>query len=101
MPGVKGRLRKQMEDTVLFMPKPELAELAEALVSITSMKRRFSTERETVAGPIDVAIISKTEGFVWVKRKHYFSRDINPGYFARKYGTRSIGVKKEEGGDAA
>jgi len=27
---------------------------------------------ETVAGPIDVAIISKGDGLIWIKRKHYF-----------------------------
>ncbi|GAA0568139.1 hypothetical protein GCM10009416_02730 [Craurococcus roseus] len=65
------------------------------------MKRRFSTEKETVAVPIDVAIISKTEGFVWVKRKHYFDKELNPGYFVRKYGVSATNAGRREGGDAA
>jgi hypothetical protein len=28
-----------------------------------------SLDAETVGGPIDVAVISKCDGFVWVKRK--------------------------------
>jgi hypothetical protein len=71
---------------VLFMAKQELAHLAEALVNITSLKRKFSAGEETVAGPIDVAVISKNDGFVWVKRKHYFPSELNPRYFVRKFG---------------
>jgi hypothetical protein len=40
---------------------------------------------ETVGGPIDVAIISKGEGFVWVKRKRYFSLEENPHFLARYF----------------
>jgi hypothetical protein len=55
-----------------YLPKDELAAMAEALVNLTSFKRRISTSDETVGGPIDVAVISKGDGFIWVKRKHYF-----------------------------
>jgi hypothetical protein len=40
-------------------------------------------ELETVGEPIDVAVISKGDGFVWIKRKHYFDANVNPGFFAR------------------
>ena len=30
-----------------------------------------------VGGPIDVAVISKGDGFVWIKRKHYFKAELN------------------------
>ncbi len=80
---LRNRSRAQIEDMVEFMPKPELAEMAEALVNLTSIKRRVSRGMETVGGPIDVAIISQSEGFVWIKRKHYFPADRNPRYFER------------------
>ena len=80
---IRTQSRIEIEDMVEFMPKPELARMAEALVELTSIKRRVSRGLETVGGPIDVAVISKTEGFVWVKRKHYFSADLNPRYFQR------------------
>jgi hypothetical protein len=38
----------------------------------------MSLETETVGGPIDVAVISKGDGFVWIKWKHYFNRELNP-----------------------
>ena len=68
---------------VEFMPKPELAKMAEALIDLTSIKRKVSRGFETVGGPVDVAVLSKAEGFVWVKRKHYFPAELNARYFAR------------------
>lgn len=61
-------------------PKEVLAELAESLVSITSLRQRVSGDLETVGGPVDVALISKGEGFIWIKRKHYFDTELNPHY---------------------
>lgn len=69
---------------VKHLPKEELASMAEALVSLTSLKRRVSTEKETVGGPIDVAVISKGDGFIWIKRKHYFDPQLNHDYFTRQ-----------------
>ena len=65
------------------MPKEELAILAEALVEVTARKRKASRDAETVGGPTDVAVISKGDGFVWIKRKHYFDANLNPGWQAR------------------
>lgn len=78
--------RSQLADMVRSMPKQELAALSESLVHITSLKRKFSAEAESVGGPIDVAMITRAEGFVWVKRKHFFDPNYNPRYFYRKYG---------------
>jgi hypothetical protein len=63
-----------------------LAKLAQELINLTSVKRKFSNGKETVGGPIDVAVISRIDGFVWVQRKHYFSAELNPRYFSRKFG---------------
>jgi hypothetical protein len=75
--------RREIEDMVEFMPKPELAKMAEALIDLTSIKRKVSQGMETVGGPVDVAVISKNDGFVWIKRKHYFPAEINSRYFER------------------
>lgn len=72
-------------DVVARLPKDELAALAESLVNLTSLKRRFSMQEETVGGPIDVAVISKGDGFIWIKRKHYFKAELNPQFFANYY----------------
>ncbi len=68
---------------VEVLPKEELAAMAEALVNLTSFKRRVTPGVETVGGPIDVAVISKGDGLVWIKRKHYFDPDLNYRYFER------------------
>lgn len=70
---------------VRALPKDELAEMAESLINLTSFKRRVSMEEETVGGPIDVAVISKGDGFIWIKRKHYFDRELNQQFFANYY----------------
>jgi len=58
--------------------------MAEALVSLTSLKRRVSMEEESVGGPVDVAVVSKGDGFIWIKRKHYFDPLLNRDYLARQ-----------------
>lgn len=68
-------------NTIGLLPKDELALMAESLVNITSLKKRFSVDAETVGGAIDVAVISKGDGFIWIKRKHYFDADLNPQFF--------------------
>ncbi len=67
------------------LPKDELAAMAESLVNLTSFKRRISTDAETVGGQIDVAVISKGDGFIWIKRKHYFEASKNPQFVANYY----------------
>ena len=72
-------------EVVHGLPKDELAAMAESLINLTSFKRRVSMEEETVAGPIDVAVISKGDGFIWIKRKHYFESELNQQFFANYY----------------
>jgi hypothetical protein len=79
-------------DIVADLPKDDLAAMAESLVNLTSFKRRITAEAETVGGPIDVAVISKGDGFVWIKRKHYFQKDLNPAFFANYYRRNDDGV---------
>ena len=64
-------------DVTSFMPKGQIAEMAEALVNLTSLRRRVSFEEESVGGPTDVAIITKSDGLVWTKRKQYFDPALN------------------------
>ncbi len=79
------KLKKQIEDSFTsvqtakyiepfrdmagFLGKEEMAALAESLVNLTSNRRRFTTDEETVGGATDVAIITNGEGFVWIKKK--------------------------------
>jgi len=72
-------------DIVESLQKSDLAEMAEALVNLTSFKRHISKEFETVGGPTDVAIISRGDGFIWIKRKHYFDIDLNKHFMENYY----------------
>ncbi len=69
-------------DTIDILPKDELASVAKTLVNLTSFMRHVSSGIETVGGPVDVAVISKKDGFVWIDRKHYFdiSKNLHFGY---------------------
>ena len=69
---------------VEHLPKEEHAEMAEALVNLTALKRRVSLDLETVGGPIDVTVISKSDGLIWIRRKHYFDPVLNPSYFRKQ-----------------
>ena len=60
----RNRFVNLIINAVRILPKEELARLAELLVQLTSLKRRMSMELETVGEPIDVAVISKGDGFV-------------------------------------
>ena len=73
--------------SVATLPIEELALLAESMINITSLRRKVALDNNigTVGGPIDVAIISKCDGFIWLKRKHYFDRAYNPQYFYSHY----------------
>ncbi len=62
---------------VRSLPKDELANMAEALMNLTSFKRKLTRATESVGPPIDVAVISKGDGFVWVKRKSYYDKELN------------------------
>jgi hypothetical protein len=67
------------------LQKTDLAEMAESLVNLTSFKRHVSRDTETVGGPTDVAIITKGDGFVWIKRKHYFDIKLNQHFLANYF----------------
>ena len=76
---------KPVLDAVGSLPKDELAALAESLVNLTVLKKRVSHEPETVGGPVDVAVISKGDGLIWIKRKHYFDSTLNHHFLANYY----------------
>ncbi len=71
-----------------LLPLEEMALLAESMINITSVRRKVINDPDyfgTVGGPIDVAVITKGDGLIWLKRKHYFDKDYNPQYFYSHY----------------
>ena len=81
---LKDKNSEPILKSIMSLPKEELANLSESLINITSLKVKVQDNLETVGGDVDVAIITKGDGFVWTKRKHYFKDSLNPQFFNRK-----------------
>lgn len=65
---------ESISDTLFIisnLPLVELAKFAEFLIYMTSIKRRMSHDLETVVGDIDLAVITKSEGFRWIKKNKF------------------------------
>lgn len=79
---IESRIETDYRSPIIRMiqslPKVELANLAESMVSMVALKRRVAPELETVGGPVDVAVISKGDGFVWHKRKRDLGHSDQP-----------------------
>lgn len=83
MEFVHNEHAQPMRRVLGVLPVDEMAELAETLINLQSMKEKVTKPSETVGGPVDVAVITKSEGLVWIKRKHYFDAELNPRYLKR------------------
>jgi 20S proteasome alpha/beta subunit len=59
------------------MPIQDAIDLAQFLAETAARFSQFSLRAPTIGGPIEVATITKHEGFKWVSRKHYYSTDFN------------------------
>lgn len=71
-------------NTIEHLPLVELPSVAETLINITSFKKKYSSNVETVGGPVDILTITKGEGPIWINRKHYFESSNNLEYLNRK-----------------
>ena len=67
--------------TIGLLGISDMANVAQSLVGLTSLVNRMSPKEESVGGLVDVAVISKGDGFVWIKRKHYFEPELNTQFF--------------------
>jgi hypothetical protein len=60
------------------MPLGETIDLARFLVDTTINFVRFTPGDATVGGPIEIAALTKHEGFKWIQRKHFYRPELNP-----------------------
>jgi hypothetical protein len=77
---VQAVLSSQVLDRQVVIPAMPLADalaLAKFLTDTTVGYRRFVPGPDTVGGQVEIAVISRHEGFKWVSRKHYYSQDLN------------------------
>ncbi len=71
-----------IKSSISSLPIGELGAVAEALLNSSQILKKVNPDIETVGGPVDVATISKGDGFVWIKRKHYFDSEINHAFMS-------------------
>ena len=58
-----------------------MAALAQSLIDLTGFHRILTFSPEGVGGPVDLAVITKNEGFTWLSRKSWYHRkDIGGQY---------------------
>ena len=72
----QGKLEAPM--VVPGMPIKDAIEQAIFMVETTIKYVGFCMGHETVGGPIEVASITKHEGFKWIQRKLFYRQELNP-----------------------
>ncbi len=60
------------------MPVRDAIDLADFLVETTKRFFRFLPGADLVGGDTDIAVVTKYEGFKWIRRKHFYSPALNP-----------------------
>lgn len=73
-----------MQRVIAVLPIDEMASLAETLINLQSLKEKVTAPSESVGGPVDVAVITRAEGLVWIKRKHFFPGELNSRFQQRQ-----------------
>jgi hypothetical protein len=73
-------LRTRLQAQLVFAPMPiqDAIDLGRFLVHAGAMFSRFSPGAQVVGGPIEIAAITKHEGFKWISRKYYYDKELNP-----------------------
>ena len=69
-----------IKQSIASIPVSELGSVAESFLGAAQVLKKVNPDIETIGGPVDIAVISKGDGFVWIKRKHYFDEKINPSF---------------------
>jgi 20S proteasome alpha/beta subunit len=59
------------------MPIQDAIGVARFAVETAIGYAKYGMRQETIGGPIELAAITKHEGFKWVARKHYYSAELN------------------------
>ena len=70
----KEKFVDPLMQVISMSPEADLARMARSLIEIQSIRQSINEITPTVGGPIDVAVISKTNSFRWVRHKSLESR---------------------------
>lgn len=79
---ITSKVMQQLYENLALpaMPIEDAIDLARFLVETTAGFVRFSIRKQpkTVGGSVELAVITKHEGFRWVQRRHFYSSTLNP-----------------------
>jgi len=67
-----------VDPAIPSMPLGDAISLARFLVDVTVGYSHSLLGPDTVGGPVEIAGISRHEGFKWISRKHYYQAALNP-----------------------
>lgn len=67
--------QKEWEKCLKDYDLEEMAALADSLIDLTGFHRILTFSQEGVGGPVDLAVISKADGFTWLRRKNWYHKD--------------------------
>lgn len=72
-------LKPHLQASIISAPMPiqDAIELAGFLVHTAIQFSHFLPGPQVVGGPIEIAAITKHEGFKWIQRKHYYGIELN------------------------
>jgi hypothetical protein len=76
--AVQGRIERVAPLWDPSMPVQDAIDLVQYLADTVCGFIRFAPGPPSVIPPIDVAAITRHEGFRWIRRKHYYSEALNP-----------------------
>lgn len=71
------RVRSAIPLAHAAMPVQDAISLADFLVDTTKRYFAFKPGADTVGGDTDIAVVTKHEGFKWIRRKHYYPISLN------------------------
>ena len=75
--GIVSALRVPLH--IAAMPIQDAIDLTRFLAETAAHFTRFCLRPPTVGGTIELATITKHEGFRWINRKHFYSQEFNAG----------------------
>lgn len=78
--AIEQLLRGRFEIPLVMptMPVQDAIDLADFLAETTKRFFRFLPGADIVGGETDIAVVTKYEGFKWIRRKHFYKPALNP-----------------------
>lgn len=77
---IDGPRKSEIYDKIKDLSVEEMAKLADCMVSITAIKRHINFDQEGVGGLVDLATITKKDGFKWLNRKCWYDAPGTDGF---------------------